>query len=101
MIITLQKLKKGRLLDMKDMGIVYGSASQAVPLIIGKDTVYEHTDIEQVFEDQEGNPVDNLYRFHEIQYDKDEYIKIITERSKTTEMTLDTLLTEILPNLML
>lgn len=79
MIIILLKLKKGRVFDMKDMGIIYGSAKQAVPLIVGKDTVYVHTDIEQVLEDLEGSPVENLYRFHEIQYEKDEYIKILSE----------------------
>ena len=73
---------------MKDMGIIQGSAAQAVPLIIGKDTVYEHTEIEQVIEDNEGNTVDNLFKFHEIQYSKDEYIKIITERNKNVETQL-------------
>ena len=67
---------------MKDMGIIYGSLTQAVPLIIGKDTVYVHTDIEQVFKDNEGKSVDNLFKFHEVQYDKDEYIKIIAETNK-------------------
>lgn len=60
---------------MKDMGIVQGSASQAVPLIIGKDTVYVHTDITPV-EDEEG-----LFEYHEIQYEKDEYIKLMAEQS--------------------
>jgi len=73
---------------MKDMGIIQGSAAQGVPLIIGKDTVYEHTEIEQVIEDNEGNTVDNLFKFHEIQYSKDEYIKIITERNKNVETQL-------------
>lgn len=73
---------------MKDMGIRYGSKEQAVPLIIGKDTVYEHTEIEQVFEDQDGNSVDDLFKYHEIQYDKDEYIKIITERNANIESQL-------------
>ena len=67
---------------MKDMGVIQGSAEQAVPLIIGKDTVYVHTDIEQVFKDNEGKSVDNLFKFHEVQYDKDEYIKIIAETNK-------------------
>ena len=81
MITILRKLKKGRLLNMKDMGIIQGSAEQAVPLIIGKDTVYVHTDIEQVFKDNEGKSVDNLFRFHEIQYEKDEYIKKLSEEN--------------------
>jgi hypothetical protein len=56
---------------MKDMGIIQGSAAQAVPLIIGKDTVYVHTDITPV-EGEEG-----LFQYHEVQYDKDEYIKLM------------------------
>ena len=60
---------------MKDMGIVRGSAAQAVPLIIGKDTVYVHTDITPV-EGEEG-----LFQYHEIQYEKDEYIKLMAEQS--------------------
>ncbi len=57
------------------MGIVRGSATQAVPLIIGKDTVYVHTDITPV-EGEEG-----LFQYHEVQYEKDEYIKMLAEQS--------------------
>lgn len=60
---------------MKDMGIIQGSAAQAVPLIIGKDTVYVHTDITPV-EGEEG-----LFQYHEVQYEKDEYIKLMAEQS--------------------
>lgn len=56
---------------MKDIGIVQGSASQAVPLFVGKDTVYEHTNIRKVMSD-EGSL--DLYEYHEVQYTKDEYI---------------------------
>lgn len=73
---------------MKDMGIIQGSKEQAVPLIVGKDTVYVHTDIEQVLKDHEGNSVENLFKFHEVQYDKDEYIKIMTEQNQTIETKL-------------
>lgn len=66
---------------MKDMGIVFGSAEQAVPLVIGKDTVYVHSDIQQVGED-------NLFQYYEIQYDKDEYIKIIAEKNQTLEQQI-------------
>ena len=60
---------------MKDMGIVRGSAAQAKPLVVGKDTVYAHTNIKPV-EDEEG-----LFEYHEIQYEKDEYIKLMAEQS--------------------
>lgn len=73
---------------MKDMGIVQGSAAQAVPLVIGKDTVYVHSDIQQILEDKDGKPVTNLFQYHEIQYDKDEYIKIIAEKNQSLEQQL-------------
>ena len=67
---------------MKDMGIVQGSAAQAVPLIVGKDTVYVHTDITPV-EGEEG-----LFQYHEIQYDKDEYISKLTNKDDAGMLAL-------------
>lgn len=62
---------------MKDVGIVYGSAEQAKELIIGADTVYVHTDITQA----EADKGETLFQYHEVQYTKDEYIKVISERN--------------------
>jgi hypothetical protein len=73
---------------MKDMGIVFGSAEQAVPLVIGKDTVYVHSDIQQILEDKDGKPVTNLFQYHEIQYDKDEYIRVIAEKNQSLEQQI-------------
>lgn len=70
---------------MKDMGIVQGSAEQAQELIIGIDTVYVHTNIIPVTEDAEGNPIEGLFQFNEVQYGKDEYIKIIAEKNASLE----------------
>lgn len=64
---------------MIDKGIVRGSESQAKPLIVGIDTVYVHTNIEQVTTDTEGNSVEGLYQYNEVQYDKNEYIQIMSE----------------------
>lgn len=75
-------------MNMKDMGIVFGSAEQAVPLVIGKDTVYVHSDIQQILEDKDGKPVTNLFQYHEIQYDKDEYIKLLSEKNDSLEQQL-------------
>lgn len=74
---------------MKDMGIIQGSKEQAVPLIIGKDTVYEHSEIEQVLKDHEGKSIDNLFKFREVQYGKDEYIKMMAETNENlgTQLT--------------
>ena len=71
---------------MKDYGRVRGSKEQAKPLIIGKDTVYIHTDIVDVEDDQ--------CEYNEVQYGKDEYIQLISERAKAetadiSEMMLD------------
>lgn len=62
---------------MKDMGVVRGSAEQAKELIVGSDTVYVHSDIEQI----EGEHGEILFQYHEIQYGKDEYIKLISEQN--------------------
>ena len=77
---------------MKDVGIIQGSAAQAVERIIGKDTVYIHTDIEPVTEDAEGNPVDNLFQYHEVQYDKDEYIELQARQADEMQEAIDFLL---------
>lgn len=77
------------------MGIVRGSAAQAEPLIIGKDTVYVHSNIKPV-EDEEG-----LFEYHEIQYEKDEYIKLMAEQNETLMETLDALMSEVIPSLMM
>ena len=66
---------------MKDCGIVYGSAEQAKELIIGMDTVYVHSDIEEV----EGEHGEKLFKYHEIQYEKDEYIRLMSEKTTTIE----------------
>ena len=60
---------------MKDYGRVRGSKEQAKPLIIGKDTVYVHTDIVEVEDDQ--------CEYSEVQYGKDEFIKMIAEKAES------------------
>lgn len=70
---------------MKDIGLIQGSAALAVPLIIGKDTVYVHTNIEKIDVDAEGNPTDNLYQYNEVQYTKDEYIRLLSENNTSLE----------------
>ena len=70
---------------MIDKGIVRGSESQAKPLIVDVDTVYVHTNIEQVTTDAEGNTVEGLYQYNEIQYTKDEYIHLLSEKNISLE----------------
>lgn len=68
---------------MVDNGIVMGSEAQAKPLIISVDTVYVHTDIVKIN--------DNLYRYHEIQYTKNEYINENTAKAIALESEVQTL----------
>lgn len=76
---------------MKDMGIVQGSAEAALPLIVGKTTVYVHTDIKTVpvIDPDTGQPTDAvMYEYHEVQYDKDEYIKLQADKLTEQEQTI-------------
>ena len=75
-------------MSMKDMGIINCSTAQAIPLIVGKDTVYVHTDIEQVKTDSQGKPTENLWKCHEVQYDKDEYIELMSKKNALLETQL-------------
>lgn len=73
---------------MIDCGYVTGSKEQAVELIVGIDTVYVHDDIQLLKkEDEQGNPVE-VYQYHEVQYDKDEYIKTMSEKNSELENQL-------------
>ena len=73
---------------MIDCGYVTGSKEQAVELIVGIDTVYVHDDIQLLKkEDEQGNPVE-VYQYHEVQYDKDEYIKVMSEKNTELENQL-------------
>ena len=56
---------------------VQGSATQAKPLIIGKDTVYIHTNIVQL-KDEDGQLIEDLFEYDEEQYTKDEYIEFLS-----------------------
>lgn len=70
---------------MIDCGYVTGSKEQAVDLIVGIDTVYVHDDIQLLEKkDEQGNPVE-MYQYHEMQYDKDEYIKVMSEKNASLE----------------
>ena len=72
---------------MKEIKNVQGSLQQAQPLIVGKTTVYVHSNIVQAT-DEDGNVVDNLYVYDEVQYTKDEYIQIMAEKNSQLEKEL-------------
>lgn len=73
---------------MKDCGIIHGSEEQAKEVVVGSDTVYVHTDIEQI----EGEHGEILFQYHEVQYDKDEYIKLIGTQNKELGELVNTIL---------
>lgn len=73
---------------MKNMGIIQGSKIQAQELIVGVDTVYVHTNIELVTHDEDGNLLDGIYQYEEIQYGKDEYIELMAKKSAEVEQEL-------------
>ena len=69
------------MVELKD---VHGSEAQAQPLVIGYDTVYVHSNI-RADVDEDGKEIEGQYVYDEIQYDKDEYIKLMSERSDVLE----------------
>ena len=68
---------------MKVIGTVQGNSEQARPLVIGKDTVYVHTDIVPVeVYDHNGILIEDLFSYTEVQYGKDEYIELMAKQNE-------------------
>ncbi len=63
---------------MKYFGRVRGSLEQSQPLVVGVDTVYEHWNIEKIPDSEE-------YEYDENQYDKDEYLKLVSDKTSILE----------------
>lgn len=63
---------------MQIMGIVQGSVQQAQPLVVGFDTVYVHTDIKPLL-DEQGQET-GLYEYQEVQYGLDEYQILMSQQ---------------------
>lgn len=70
---------------MLEIGIVYGSEEQAKPVVVGKDTVYVHTDITEITNTDEERNSATIYQYNEVQYDKDEYIDLVCEKNAALE----------------
>lgn len=62
---------------MKNVGIVQGNATMAVPVYVGKTMVYVHEDIVEIEPPEESD--EKLYQYHEVQYSKDEYIQFMVD----------------------
>lgn len=69
---------------------VQGSLEASAPLIVGLTTVYVHTNVTKVLDD-EGQET-GLYQYDEVQYDKDEYIKLMSETDTANRADIDYLL---------
>lgn len=72
---------------MINIGTIMGDAEQAKPLVIGKDTVYVHTDITPVPDDEE-NGIRGMFSYTEVQYDKDEYIEMMAQQNENLNTNL-------------
>ena len=72
---------------MKVFERVTGSEAQAKPLIVGKTTVYVHEDITPVTQPDPitGEVPKGMYTYKEIQYEKDEYIKLMADKNAVLE----------------
>lgn len=70
---------------MKNYGRIQGSKEAAQPLIIGKDTVYVHSNITEIYIVEFDT---TLYEYDEIQYEKDEYIKLMADKNTELESRL-------------
>lgn len=69
---------------MRDMGVVCGSEAQAKPVVIGKDTVYVHTNIKEIDEIDEvtGERITGVYTYNEVQYTLEEYEQLQREQQQ-------------------
>jgi hypothetical protein len=76
---------------MKDMGMVHGGAAQAVPVVVGKDTVYVHTDIRPAPPDAAYGDT-GLFEYREIQYGKDEWLQLMAGQAGESRALLDIIL---------
>lgn len=77
---------------MKDVGYVTGSAAQAEELIIGTDIVYVHTEITKLESAEGEEQASPVYKYYEVQYGKNEYIKLVAEQNKELSELMNALL---------
>jgi hypothetical protein len=82
-----------------NVGIVQGSKESAKEVIVGYDTVYVHSDIEDVsYTDEFGNYIE-MYQYNEIQYKKDEYIELMADENIKLKISQSNQDEEILNNM--
>ena len=75
---------------MKDVGIVKGSYESSRPLIVGKSIVYVHDNIREIEEtDEDTGSTYTVWEYHEVQYDKDEYISLMATKLEKQASYID------------
>ena len=75
---------------MKDVGIVKGSYESSRPLIVGKSIVYVHDNIREIEEtDEDTGETYTVWEYHEVQYDKDEYIALMATKLEEQASYID------------
>ena len=91
----MKNMLKERWIKMKDYGRVRSTISPK-PMIIDEFSVWIHKNITEVSENEFIG-----YEYDMVQYDKDEYIELLSEQNETFLETLDTLMSEVIPSLMM
>lgn len=85
---------------MKDYGRVRSTISPK-PMVIDEFSVWIHKNITEVSENVGEENEFIGYEYDMIQYEKDEYIELLSEQNETFLETLDTLISEVIPSLMM
>lgn len=83
---------------MVDLGRVRGSEGASKPLIISKDTVYVHTDIQKIVEIMPDGTEWEVWEYNEVQYDKDEYLELVVKQKNDLQAELDLMQVAMLEN---
>lgn len=81
--ITMFKTLKERVKSMIDYGIVR-STVEPEGKVVDENSVWVNTDITPI-QDGDGDEAFTGYEFHQVQYTKDEYIKILDEKNTVLE----------------
>ena len=85
---------------MKDYGRVRSTISPK-PMVIDEFSVWIYKNITEVSENVGEENEFIGYEYDMIQYEKDEYIELLSEQNETFLETLDTLMSEVIPSLMM
>lgn len=85
---------------MKDYGRIRSTINPK-PMVIDEFSVWIHKNITEVSENVGEENEFIGYEYDMIQYEKDEYIELLSEQNETFLETLDTLMSEVIPSLMM